>query len=238
MACERRIASAVQTRLEASALQGFTVGWSTRGSCFGRAPIEDRAMHRWSGAALDERKQALRREARTFRRSLAPQVREARSRAICGHIQALAEWTRADTIAVYDALPHEVDLRFLVQDAPHKQLFWPVVEGRTAPLVFRAGPPTVRGAFGVFEPPAHASLVALGDVDLVVVPGLAFDALGRRLGQGGGFYDRTLTRMRALRLAVCFREQVVSEVPAGAHDCRMDLVVHDGAVLRMPTRNR
>lgn len=238
MACERRIASAVQTRLEASALQGFTVGWSTRGSCFGRAPNEERAMHRWSGAALDERKQALRREARTFRRSLAPQVREARSRAICGHIQGLAEWTRADTIAVYDALPHEVDLRFLVQDAPHKQVVWPVVEGRTVPLVFRAGPPTVRGAFGVFEPPAHSSLVALGDVDLVVVPGLAFDALGRRLGQGGGFYDRTLTRMRAVRLAVCFREQVVSEVPAGVHDCRMDLVVHDGAVIRMPTRNR
>ena len=175
---------------------------------------------------------------RTFRRGLGPQVREARSRAICEYIRALPEWARAGSIAVYDALPHEVDLRFLMQDATQKQICWPVVVGQAAPLVFRAGPPTVRGAFGVFEPPADAPMVPLGDVDLVVVPGLAFDALGRRLGQGGGFYDRTLIHMRALRLAVCFQEQVVSEVPTGAHDCRMDLVVHDGAVIRVPSLNR
>jgi 5-formyltetrahydrofolate cyclo-ligase len=66
-------------------------------------------------------------------------------------------------------------------------------------------------------------------LDVVVVPGLAFTPDGHRLGQGGGHYDRFLTRVRpgCLTIGVCFREQLVAELPVEAHDVPLTAVVTD-----------
>jgi 5-formyltetrahydrofolate cyclo-ligase len=190
-------------------------------------------MEQPSEAALAERKLHLRRSCRTFRRSLDPVECAARSAQICARIRSLPVWSRARTVGVYHALPGEVELGALLQHAGNKTVLWPVVVQSGAPLVFRDGLPTVRGPFGILEPSADAPSVPLREVDLVVVPGLAFDEAGRRLGQGGGFYDRTLVKTDAVRMAVCFREQLIPRVPAGELDCLMDLVVHERGVIQV-----
>ena len=91
------------------------------------------------------------------------------------------------------------------------------------------------GTWGIPEPPPDrrgeaARQVTAEALDLVVVPGLAFDRLGRRLGRGRGYYDRLLARSSAVRAGLCFDAQVFPEVPAGPHDAVMDwLVTERGA---------
>ncbi|MDR2862775.1 MAG: 5-formyltetrahydrofolate cyclo-ligase [Puniceicoccales bacterium] len=90
----------------------------------------------------------------------------------------------------------------------------------------------VPGAFGLLEPPVDAPDCALQDVDCVLVPGVAFDNGGRRVGRGKGFYDRFLAQIPDVpRIGLAFEWQVLSTVPADLHDERMDWLVTPERVL-------
>ena len=99
------------------------------------------------------------------------------------------------------------------------------------------------GTWGILEPSRAVrhehceQLVSPGTLDLIVVPGLAFDRSGGRLGYGKGYYDRLLAEARpdALRVGLCFDCQLIDEVPSAAHDQRMDyLVTETGVVACIP----
>jgi 5-formyltetrahydrofolate cyclo-ligase len=105
----------------------------------------------------------------------------------------------------------------------------PVVVGRGLPLTFRAWSPgeqTVEGAWSIPVPLTSAPEV---EPDVLLVPMLAFDGAGFRLGYGGGFYDRTLARLRALKpivaVGVAFAGQEMAQVPRGAHDEPLDWIL-------------
>lgn len=90
------------------------------------------------------------------------------------------------------------------------------------------------GAFGILEPSAaHGAvrLEALHEIDLIIVPGLAFDRKGHRLGYGGGYYDRLLAELDATKMALAFAAQIVEAVPAEAHDERVDFVVTEEEII-------
>jgi 5-formyltetrahydrofolate cyclo-ligase len=91
----------------------------------------------------------------------------------------------------------------------------------------------VPGPIGAPEPPTWARSVPAESIDLFLVPGLAFDAAGGRLGRGGGHYDATLAAMplRAPRIGLAFEAQIVPEVPREAHDVALDAVVTEDRVL-------
>ena len=112
----------------------------------------------------------------------------------------------------------------------------PVVVGRNKPLVFRAwapGEPTVAGTWSIPVPPESAPEV---QPDVLLVPMLAFDRAGFRLGYGGGFYDRTLSALRATRavtaVGVAFAGQEMAEVPREAHDEPLDWILTEHGPLR------
>ncbi len=98
----------------------------------------------------------------------------------------------------------------------------------------------VEGRRGLSEPPG--SDASLASADVVVVPGVAYDAAGRRLGRGGGSYDRALASVRVPVVAVATDDEVVDEVPVEPHDVRVDVVVTPTRVLyagtEMPTPPR
>lgn len=171
---------------------------------------------------LAAQKKALRRRLRRWRRGLAPSWVAQTSAQVCAAVRALPQWQAANTVLLYRALPGEVQVEALAEG---KRACWPVVVGAGQPLLLRGDGPVRRGAFGVLEPTERCPIVLPDEVDLVVVPGLGFDDQGGRLGMGGGYYDRTLAGMRAVRVGVCFAGQRVEAVPRGAHDLRMDAVV-------------
>ena len=90
------------------------------------------------------------------------------------------------------------------------------------------------GYRGILEPPTTAPRIEPADVDVFVVPGLRFDRSGRRLGRGGGHYDRLLARARegALCIGMCYADQILDRLPAEAWDVPMSLVVSDRGVIR------
>jgi len=83
--------------------------------------------------------------------------------------------------------------------------------------------PRVASKFGVLEPTGPA--VDVAEIDLVIVPGLAFTAAGDRLGYGQGYYDRFLPTVSAATVGVCFADQLVDEMPVTATDVRVDTVI-------------
>jgi len=118
------------------------------------------------------------------------------------------------------------------------RLCLPVMEGKGKPLVFRAwapGEPLAETMWGIREPLPTAQVL---EPDIVLGPLLAFDAEGYRLGYGGGFYDRTLARLRALKpvvtIGIAYDEQKVDSVPHADYDQRLDWILTPSGPLRCP----
>lgn len=173
--------------------------------------------------ALDARR--LRSALRRRRRQLSRSRQAAASAAVCARVAALPEFRRARRIGFYLACGGEIDpapLRRLAQRLG-KRCFLPVLHplghNRLYFVSWREGLPLVRNRFGIPEPRLRRR-APVWSLDLILVPLVAFDARGNRLGQGGGFYDRTLEplrraprRPRLLGLAHSF-QQVPRLVPA------------------------
>jgi 5-formyltetrahydrofolate cyclo-ligase len=149
-----------------------------------------------------------------------------------------------EIVAGYCPRGDEVDVRPLLA-ALHGQgiaCALPVVERRASPLVFRVWEPGAalsEGAYGIPEPSASSEAVI---PTIVLVPLLAFDRAGHRLGNGGGYYDRTLAVLRdegkVLVVGVGFAAQEVACLPAESHDQRLDWVVTEKGAIRIAAGRR
>ena len=108
-----------------------------------------------------------------------------------------------------------------------KTLALPRCEGEGVMRAYRVARPSDlrRGAYGIWEPDETCPPIEPDDMDLILVPGTAFDRQGDRLGQGGGYYDRYLAQTRAVRIGVCHDFALLDAVPTQTHDARMDGVV-------------
>lgn len=128
---------------------------------------------------------------------------------------------------LYHSLPDEVDTHDLIRRwAASKRIVLPVVRGDDLELRLYTGDDSLTtGAFRIGEP-TGPPFTDCGQIDLAVIPGVAFDRLGNRLGRGKGYYDRLLPRLKGTyKMGLCFPGQLVDRLPAEEHDVRMDEVV-------------
>lgn len=179
-----------------------------------------------AAATPKEEKKSLRRQILAARDGLAPAEREARSAALRDRLRSLPRWREAGTVHLFVPFGSEVDTFPLLEAL--------LAEGRRAVLprvapgrrlhhcLVTALADLAPGAWGIPEPGPHCAQVPPVEVELVLVPGVAFDRRGGRLGYGGGFYDGFLAECPAPRVALAFGLQVVPEVPREPHD----LLVH------------
>jgi 5-formyltetrahydrofolate cyclo-ligase len=157
--------------------------------------------------------------------------RAAQSSRICLQLTAPPAWQQAETLMAFVPMVTEPDvLPCLRHSAAQGRVIalprWNPVASDYQPALMPGDGQLVPGPFGVLEPPPDSPTFALEQLDLVVVPGLAFDRCGRRLGRGKGFFDRLLTRARrAQRWGVAFGLQIVDEVPTAPHDVNVDVLV-------------
>ena len=159
---------------------------------------------------------------------LLPAVRADKSTQICQAITADRVWHEARTVALFAPQPSEPDVELLWRVSGGKSFCYPRVHNG-ALAFFRVEDPTMLRVekWTLREPPADpGGLVELAALDLVLVPGVAFTTDGRRLGRGGGYYDRLLAHpaMRAWKCGICFALQLVDTLPVEPHDVRMDAI--------------
>lgn len=190
-----------------------------------------------STTSASAEKRILRERLLSVRSGLPPASREAASLAIAARLASLPAWVRARTVALHAPLGAEVDTAELARlaRAAGKRIAWPRISSTGAVLEFACctADELVPGPARALEPPRAAPSLPLDAIDLVVVPGVAFDASGRRLGRGRGHYDATLARLRpaTARVGLAFDEQVVERVPVEPHDVPLDVVVTGSRVL-------
>jgi 5-formyltetrahydrofolate cyclo-ligase len=176
------------------------------------------------------RKERIRREALARRDAMPPEVRQAAAETIAAREFPLAI-TPGAVVSGFMALKSEINPLPLMQKLAGQgaQLALPAIAGRGQPLILRAwepGAPLGRGQWGIREPTADAAEV---EPDILLVPLLAFDRAGHRIGYGAGYYDLTIARLRArkavMAVGVALAIQEVATVPATARDARLDLVL-------------
>ena len=175
-------------------------------------------------------KRELRQQIRTQKRRLSAAELAVMSEDICSKVLALASWQEAGTLLLYYPLPDEVDVRLLIKDAfeSGKKVLLPVVKGDELELHLYEGEASLKeGTFGIMEPtgplfaPEH-----YGEIEFAIIPGMAFDSAGHRLGRGKGYYDRLLPNLKTAKLTgICFPFQLLEEVPAEAHDISVCKVI-------------
>jgi 5-formyltetrahydrofolate cyclo-ligase len=140
------------------------------------------------------------------------------------------EFSEAGCVAGYWPMAGEIDIKPLLNELPSCCL--PVVIKKDNPLIFRSwkkGEVLIDGPHHTRQPNEKAETVT---PDLVLVPLLAFDENGGRLGFGGGYYDRTLAELSALRVGIAYDEQEVDQVPMDQFDQRMDWIITPSRVIR------
>ena len=181
------------------------------------------------------RKAAIREQARKNR--IAQKDKDALSRDICGKFMALPAYAAAKTVMWYVDAGSEVRTRHTLPDAlTHGKRVvvpWCVVETNELELfLLEDMSELVEGAYKILEPKEElrklpAKQVRPEELDLVMVPGTAFDPHGARMGQGKGYYDRLLANARpdAPLVALAFECQMFPDIPVASHDVNMDLVL-------------
>lgn len=185
-----------------------------------------------TGPALHDAKRAMRADVIAARDAQSDVARAAASESIAAHVKALPSFWQARCILLTLAFRSEWDTRSLFAAAvgSGKTVALPRVNGATRMLdlhtVEDIARDTAPGYRGIPEPHATRPRVAIDTVDWVLVPGVAFDLHGSRLGYGGGYYDRLLAQLPAgtPRIAGAFDVQVVSRVPAAPHDLVVDVI--------------
>ena len=150
-------------------------------------------------------KQELRKQIKQEIQKLSAADRDTASLFVCLQILGTAEWQQANTVLLYNALPDEINLQLLIDDArgSGKEIILPD-QSASAPVI-----------------PGEV----LSEVDLAIIPGRAFTRNGKRLGRGGGWYDRLLPQLKCPKWGVCFGTQIKKDIPTDEWDVRMNRII-------------
>lgn len=175
-----------------------------------------------------EEKKIMRREIRARKALLSAEERAAAAAVVTARVEALPEYSAARTILAYCAMPDEMPTAGLIERASVcKTVVLPVVNGDRLELR-RYEPEHLRPGYrGILEPSEEAAIVSPDDIDLAVIPGMAFDAAGHRLGRGGGFYDRLIPQLHCPLVGICFSCQLVPSIPLEPFDRSLDIIVSE-----------
>jgi 5-formyltetrahydrofolate cyclo-ligase len=195
-----------------------------------------------SPATEVEDRERLRAQLLAVRDGIDPVDRLARAGAVAERLAALPAFAQAGAIAFYYSIGSEVPTLGLVTqvvESEGRRAFLPFMLNERLELAeWRPSDPVTEGEYVSFQPRFRRP-AALDDVEAIVVPGLAFDRRGHRMGAGRGLYDELLSRLSpdTTRIGLAYAEQVVEELPSAEHDVRMHYVVTEEAVVEGGTES-
>ncbi len=161
------------------------------------------------------------------KKELSKEEKKASSKAVFEVLENSRVFQEAKHVLCYWSLFDELDTHdFVNKHYVSKRIYLPRVVGKEVEIVPYYGEASMqKGAFGIMEPQGSA-ISNYKEIDLVIVPGVAFTKEGNRMGRGGGYYDRLLPLLtNATKVGVCYQCQILDHVPIEVHDIKMDLVI-------------
>jgi 5-formyltetrahydrofolate cyclo-ligase len=178
---------------------------------------------------LSEAKRLARRVVRLATEGMALGQSEEDSSAACRLILKSTVWQRASQVMLYVPMRGELNVNSLTENGLKDGKLIALPRFSVNKNAYEACgidnlSDLVPGKFGVPEPSPNSQIMDTKQLDLAIVPGVAFTALGGRLGRGGGFFDRLLADIPAKKCGVCFEQQVYPDVPVERHDVKMDMI--------------
>ena len=188
-------------------------------------------MHPESLKPLGTVKTQIRAQVRARLHQIPPRERQIASAQSCDLLRSRIEWRSARSVLFYAPLTDELDLSPLWEHAlsAGKTVALPrfnqEADDYSAYAVSSLTDPLAQGKFGIPEPGADSSPIPLNQLDLIMVPGVAFDPSGRRIGRGRGYYDRILAKVRGTKCGVAYEQQILAEVPVEPHDVHLDCLL-------------
>jgi 5-formyltetrahydrofolate cyclo-ligase len=186
--------------------------------------------------SIRERKKEIRKEQLRRLRDQGPSLREERSRKIQEKLLSSEEFRAAGTVMTYVSLPTEVNTYYFIEKALErgKRVAVPYIEPNDQTIIaseLAAIENLEKGPFGIYQPrEGLAGAIPLKEIDLIVVPLVAYDAKNMRLGRGKGYYDKLLANKdlsSAKTVGLAFHFQVVDSLPSNSHDRPVSRVITD-----------
>lgn len=172
-------------------------------------------------------KKMLRRAVKAKVLAMSVADKELSSALMCAALWRCIDACDAGVVAMFSPLPDEPQIWPLVDElSKTKTVVLPRVEGDVMSFYHYESGMLSKGSFGIMEP-VLCEAVEPSEIDLMVVPGVAFTADGYRMGRGKGYYDKYMSSdgFRAMKVGVCYSCQLVDELPVDPHDVRMDKVI-------------
>ncbi|WP_282015840.1 5-formyltetrahydrofolate cyclo-ligase [Marinifilum flexuosum] len=177
---------------------------------------------------IDDQKRRIRKEIKLMKQDYSPKQRKEMSTPILDKLEKLPEFKEAKTVMLYWSMNDEVFSHdFVCKWASKKKVILPCVKGETLDLkVFKGIEHLVEGEnYGIPEPDGPVFMNE-DEIDLILIPGVAFDKENNRMGRGKAYYDRLLQSLSAFKVGICFDFQVLDHVPIDEHDIKMNCIVY------------
>ena len=187
--------------------------------------------------SIIEQKKSLRKKMRLLRQSMSEDKRNAAGHKIISQFINSDDYQESSTIMAYASMPEEIQLKELFDNAfaNDKILAIPLIVGRGTmkPVYLPSMESLEVGDFGILTVrQENCQFVDFSDIDCIIVPGVAFDRQGNRLGLGGGYYDRFLQCVpMAKRIALAFDYQLLDNIPVESHDIKLDMIITETETL-------
>lgn len=162
---------------------------------------------------------------------LSSEEKTSAAQVVYNKLSALHQINDASKILLYHSLPDELSTQLIIKELyVKKELYLPRVNGVNLDILPYTPSSLKTGSFNIEEPTGN-NIIDIANIDLVVVPGMAFDLQGRRIGRGKGFYDRLLKNSSAIKIGICYDCQIINNIPDEPHDIKMDIVISDKRII-------
>lgn len=176
---------------------------------------------------IREQKAELRKQIKQLKSLQSDAEKKKQSDIIFNKIEQLSVFQMANTVLLYWSMEDEVSTHnFIEKWWESKTILLPVVDGNILRIMKYAGMQSMKAGeqFGILEP-IGIEFTSFEKIDLIILPGMAFDQNNNRLGRGRGYYDKLLETIKAVRVGVCFNFQYFENIPVEMHDLPMNIVI-------------
>lgn len=178
---------------------------------------------------IKQEKHTLRQWVRQEQQKLTPLYRKTADADICQKICALPAYQQAQTVLFFVSTPNEIQTEAILQQAwsDGKRVVVPrcAKQGQMAGYLISSMQDLEKGKYDILEPKQDCILIEKEQIDFAVIPCMAADASGNRLGHGGGYYDRYLSDTVFPTAAICYTRFLLPHIPTEAHDQKMRFII-------------